>query len=188
MSDLIVLEQLTPATVFKEGGGDPVIEQIKQEVLSVDRDISTEEGRKNVASLAYKVARSKTLLDEMGKTFAADLKKQTKAIDNERARIWDALEALQKQVRQPLTEFEDAETSRIQEHEGTLLKIESSAIFDGIPLPPHKFRIDCQRFPATCSAIGKSLENAPQIRLTASPPIFRSSLPSDKSMKTNKLN
>src|ERR1700744_4077654 len=98
MSELIVLESLTPATVFTQGGGDPVIEQIRQEVLSVDRDISTDEGRKNVASLAYKGARSKTLLDEMGKTFAADLKRQTKAIDTERARIWDALEEIQKEV------------------------------------------------------------------------------------------
>lgn len=123
MNELIVLENLTPAVVFTERGGDPIIDKIRDEVLSVDRDISTEEGRKSVASLAHKVARSKTFLDEMGKTFASDLKKKTKAIDTERARIWDALEAIQKEVRQPLTDFENAEKNRIDFMERTILHI-----------------------------------------------------------------
>lgn len=123
MNELAVLENLTPATVFTEGGGDPIIDKIRDEVISVDRDISTPEGRKLVASLAHKVARSKTFLDEMGKTFASDLKKQTKAIDTERARIWDALEAIQKEVRQPLTDFENAEKQRIDYMERMILHI-----------------------------------------------------------------
>lgn len=125
-TELLVLENLTPAVVFAEKGGDPIVDAIKKEVLAVDRDISTIEGRKQVASLAHKVARSKTLLDEMGKTFAADLKKQTKVIDTERSRIWDALEALQKEVRQPLTEFEEKEKKRIADHEADIVEINAA--------------------------------------------------------------
>ena len=125
-NDLIAIQNITPAAIFKEGGADPIIDKIRKEVLAVDRDISTEEGRKHVASLAYKVARSKTLLDEMGKTFAADLKKQVKAIDGERSRIWDALNGLQKEVRQPLTDFEEKEKTRIARHEADLNEIVES--------------------------------------------------------------
>lgn len=43
----------------------------------------------------------------------ADRKKELKAIDAEGARIWDELEALQKEVRQPLTEWENRDKERI---------------------------------------------------------------------------
>ena len=128
-NEVLVLERLLPTKVFTAGGGDPIIDKIRKEVLSVDRDISTEAGRAQIKSLAFKVARSKTFLDEMGKTFASDLKKQTKAIDTERARIWDALEELHKEVRAPLTEFEEKEKARVAEHEAALLHIQSLAEF-----------------------------------------------------------
>lgn len=128
-NEVLVLEKLLPAKVFTAGGGDQIIDKIREEVLSVDRDISTESGRAQIKSLAFKVARSKTFLDEMGKTLASDLKKQTKAIDTERARIWDALEELQKEVRAPLTEFEEKEKTRIADHESALLHIQSLAEF-----------------------------------------------------------
>jgi hypothetical protein len=122
-NEVLVLERLLPAKVFTAGGGDPIIDKIREEVLSVDRDISTEAGRAQIKSLAFKVARSKTFLDEMGKKFNSDLKKQTTAVDKERARIWDKLEALQKEVRAPLTEFEDKEKARIAQHEQNIAEI-----------------------------------------------------------------
>jgi hypothetical protein len=131
MNDLVAIQSVVPADVFVAGGGDPIIDAIKREVLAVDRDISTEEGRETVRKLAYKVARSKTFIDEAGKKFVADKKQEIKVVDNERSRIWEALEKLQKDVRQPLTDFEDKEEHRVAGHESALLELEQATIFDG---------------------------------------------------------
>src|SRR5947209_7999861 len=107
MNELIALETLTPLQVFSDNGLDPIIERIEKEARSILLDISTEKGRKEIASLAYKVAQSKNTLDKMGKDLVSGWKEQAKKVDAERAKAWDRLEALQKEIRLPLTEWEN---------------------------------------------------------------------------------
>ena len=126
---LALVTRLTPATVFKDNGLDPIIDLIEKEVRATVLDISTPKGRKDIASLAHKVAKSKNGLDEMGKQLVKGWKESAKRVDVERARAWDRLEALQKEVRQPLTEWEDKEKSRIATHEANLAEIENSGRF-----------------------------------------------------------
>ena len=57
--------------VFVPGGVDSILERIFAEARSTPRDISTPAGRDAIKSLAYKVARSKTALDDMGKKLVA---------------------------------------------------------------------------------------------------------------------
>ena len=78
-TDLVALRVLTPAVVFVPGGVDKIIGQIEAEVRAVKTDISTKAGREAIGSLAYKVARSKTALDDMGKALAADWKARAAA-------------------------------------------------------------------------------------------------------------
>jgi hypothetical protein len=111
--DLIVVEQLNPVQIFTGGGADPLVEKIKKLAEEFEPDLTTEGGRKEIASLAYKIARSKTTLDEMGKSLVADQKAQIKKVDAERRRVWDELEGIQASVRAPLTEWENAEKNRI---------------------------------------------------------------------------
>lgn len=125
-TDLAIVETLNPAVVFAPGGVDSILEKIRTEVKSVKTDISTGSGRDQIRSLAFKVARSKTALDELGKNLVADLKKQTGAIDAERRRIRDDLDALKDEVRQPLTDWEDADKRRIEAHEAAIAEIESA--------------------------------------------------------------
>jgi colicin import membrane protein len=110
---LAVIESLTPAKLFEPGTIDPLIERIKAEVRSVAIDITTDFGRKACASLAFKVARSKTFIDKQRLELVRDEKKRLAAIDKEGTRIWNALEDLQKEVRQPLTAWEQ-EQERIE--------------------------------------------------------------------------
>src|SRR5690348_15385756 len=105
----IDISTLTPATVFAPGGMEGIISKLEAEVRAIDRDISTPEGREAVKSLAYKVARSKTALDEMGKELVAGIKKQAGAIDADRKLARDRLDALKEEVRGPLTAWEEAE-------------------------------------------------------------------------------
>ena len=120
---LAVVETMTGAELFQPGAIDPILNRIKAEVRAIPIDISTDAGRKSVASLAYKVAKSKTFIDGVRKQLVEGEKKRLKLIDQEGARIWDELEALQKEVRQPLTDWENAEKSRVAAHESALAEL-----------------------------------------------------------------
>ena len=104
---LIVLENLVPENIFKEGGCRPILEAIVREVGKHIPDVTTAKGRKEVASLAHKVAQSKTFLDNMGKDVKEKYKAIIDPIDKERKTIRDELDALKEQVRMPLTAYEE---------------------------------------------------------------------------------
>lgn len=122
-TDLVILDKLTPAVIFAPGGVNDVLEKIAKEVRSQQTDISTKSGRDAVASLAYKVARSKTALDKMGKELGETHYKSWKAITAERSRIETELDALRDEVRKPLTDWEDAEKDRLAGHEAAIAEI-----------------------------------------------------------------
>lgn len=124
---LVPLASLQAVTLFSPGGSTDVLDRIRQEARAVaaETDISTKQGRAGIASLAYKVARSKTALDEMGANLAADLKKKVGAIDAERRRVREELDALRDEVRKPLTDWEGAENKRVSGHEQALVQINS---------------------------------------------------------------
>ena len=70
---LIIAEPITAITVYQtEGGVDAILSKIKAEVKSIVFEVSTAAGRKEVASLAYKIARTKTLLDDQGKALVEE--------------------------------------------------------------------------------------------------------------------
>jgi colicin import membrane protein len=129
VSALALVETVTAVEVFTESGLDPILERIATEARTLALDISTDKGRKEIASLAHKIAKSKTALDKLGKDLVAGWKDQAKKVDQERARAWGFLEALQKEIRQPLTEWEDREKTRVAAHEQRLASIENSAIY-----------------------------------------------------------
>lgn len=132
-TDLVLNKVLTPAMVFAPGGVDAILKKITDEVAAFKPDISTATGRKAVASIAHKVARSKTALDDMGKELVAEWKKKAGAVDAERRIIRDRLDELKDQVRKPLTDWEDADKARIYGHEDALASLEALAVFNGEP-------------------------------------------------------
>jgi hypothetical protein len=125
---LPALPAIVPADFFKPNGSAEILEGIKAAVRAqaAQLDISTEQRRAKIASLAYAVAKDKNRLDDEGKNLVAATKEAIKAIDKERARVWDEMEALQKEVRQPLTDWENAEKERIGNHEAALKLIQEA--------------------------------------------------------------
>jgi hypothetical protein len=91
---------------------DAFFAQVKAETEKLDIDLTTEKGRKAIASMAYKVARTKTALDDFGKKLNEDARKQIAVVDEARRRIRERLDALRDAVRRPLTEWEEAEEKR----------------------------------------------------------------------------
>jgi colicin import membrane protein len=118
--ELVTTEALVPALVFAEGGVDALLGRIREQALSVKIDISTSTGRQECAALAYKVARSKTALDAMGKDLGAAHYLSWRAITSERAKLVKELDALRDEVRKPLTEWEGVEKARVASHEATI--------------------------------------------------------------------
>jgi colicin import membrane protein len=129
LATISAVQTIVPADFFKPDGSAEVLAALKSEVRSQAEklDISTETGRGAIASLAYKVARSKTALDEQGKKLVADTKAAIQAIDKERGKVWDEIEALQKEVRKPLTDWENAERVRVIGHENALREMAACA-------------------------------------------------------------
>lgn len=113
MSDIALIQNLTPAIFTEKGGLDKLIEDIKKRVANFNADASTAIGRDEIKSFAFKIAKSKTALDNLGKDCVADWKAKSKLVDAERSRVWEVMEALQHQVRKPVTDWEQIEESRI---------------------------------------------------------------------------
>ncbi|WP_233979603.1 coiled-coil domain-containing protein [Pectobacterium versatile] len=107
ITDLVVIEKSTALEVFKSSDSvEDIISKVEREVNSFVADVNTNKGRKDIASMAYKVAQSKTYLDGLGKDLVAELKEVPKLIDANRKTVRDRLDALRDKVRQPLTEWE----------------------------------------------------------------------------------
>lgn len=121
---LIVYEEKQIVSAFSEGLDD-FISKVRKEALSVVTDISTEKGRKEIASLAHKISKTKTGIDKVGKELKAEAKAKCDAIDADRGRAWDALQKLQDEVRKPLSDWENKEQARIDEHENALIRLAS---------------------------------------------------------------
>lgn len=122
-NDLVVIEQQTAITAFNDGKVDDVLDKIEREVRSIVTDISTEKGRKEIASIARKIASTKVAMDDMGKQLKEDAKKKCDAIDAERRKITKRLDALKEEFRKPLTEWEQAEQLRIDGHEAAIQRL-----------------------------------------------------------------
>ncbi|GKN95789.1 hypothetical protein [Klebsiella variicola] len=127
--DLVVIEKKNAMAVFTNNDQlDPLIEAIEKEARSLVPDVTTKKGRDAIASMAHKVARSKTYIDNAGKDLVAELKALPKQIDESRRVVRERLDALKDEVRRPLTEWE-AEQERIKAKEAmNALHVEALAM------------------------------------------------------------
>lgn len=127
--DLVVIEKKNAMAVFTNNDQlDPLIELIEKEARSLVPDVTTKKGRDAIASMAHKVARSKTYIDNAGKDLVAELKALPKQIDESRRVVRERLDALKDEVRRPLTEWE-AEQERIKAEEAmNALHVEALAM------------------------------------------------------------
>ena len=104
-------------TVFTTPHGlDPYLQKIRAQLDEFKSDVSTKKGRDAIASMAYKVAKGKTALDNMGKALVDEMKREPAMVDAERKRMRDTMEQWKEEVRAPLTAWEKAEEARQARH------------------------------------------------------------------------
>lgn len=127
-TDLVVIEKANALTVFKSADQiEEILQKVEHEVMSFVPDVTTVKGRKEIASLAYRVSQTKSYLDGLGKDLVAELKEVPKLIDANRKTVRDRLDALRDKARQPYTEWE-AEQERIKAEEEARIAAEKLAL------------------------------------------------------------
>jgi len=131
---LATIETLNPIVVFQtQGGVEDILSKLERDVRSVQTDATTEKGRKEIKSLAHKVARSKTALDDMGKAVAEDHRKVVDSVNASRREIKERLDALRDEVRKPVDDYEARELARIYELKCRITRIEQAYVsLDGV--------------------------------------------------------
>lgn len=126
-TDLVVIEKSSALTVFKSSDQiEEILQKVEREVMSFVPDVTTAKGRKEIASLAYRVAQTKTYLDGLGKDLVAELKEVPKLIDANRKTVRDRLDALRDKARQPVTDWE-AEQEHVKAEEEARIAAEKMA-------------------------------------------------------------
>lgn len=109
-----------PALFTEENGIESVVAKIEDEVRKVHIDVSTAKGRKAAKSLASKVSRSKTLIDEVGKEQNEERNRLNKEVNAKRNLAKERLDALRDEVRAPVEQWEREESERVKKHQVAL--------------------------------------------------------------------
>lgn len=139
-TQLVTIPKADALTVFTADAAiDPILARIRQEIDAFEPDITTKRGRDNIASIAYRVARSKTYLDGVGKELVDEQKKIPNKIDATRKRIRDTLDSWKDEVRKPLTDWEAAEEARTSRIKADLAEFQA-LIDDKQPRPSAAIR------------------------------------------------
>jgi hypothetical protein len=119
------IEQITSnAVAIFSGGLDETLARISQELKNFTPDISTEKGRKQIKSQAFKAARCKTKLDDMGLQLTEDARAKITAINADRKKVNDYLDALRDEIRKPVDDWEESEKKRTDDHEAAILHMD----------------------------------------------------------------
>lgn len=128
---LIALPQPKDAlSVFTSEDGsaiEPFLQMVRDKIDAFKGDATTASGRAAIKSMAHKVAKSKTALEEVGKALADEQKSIPKRIDATRKRIKDTLDLWRDEVRKPVDDWETKEDARKLLHTTALTCLDNLA-------------------------------------------------------------
>lgn len=93
---------------FGVGSLKRFVDAARAAVIGEVPDLTTDKGRKRIASLAANVAKSKTAVDGHGRAYLRQLKEIPKVIEAELREFESDMNALRDEVRKPLNEYEAA--------------------------------------------------------------------------------
>lgn len=108
---------------FKDGANlDGLYNVVEIKARALVADVTTKEGVSQIKSTARQIASIKKRVDDLGKDIVAELKDLPKQIDANRKKWREDMEALQDEIRKPVTEIENrqAEIEEIRATHGKL--------------------------------------------------------------------
>ena len=124
------VEKAAYMAAFSQAGGlQSIIDQITQQAHEQAKglDASTAANRKKLASIAYSVAQAKTGIDGEGKDLVSEAKAKIKVVDDNRKSVRDKLDTLRDTIRQPVTDYEQAEQARLAAIQAVLDQLDTLA-------------------------------------------------------------
>ncbi len=127
--DLNKLKELDGNKLYREGLLAPTVNDLKDEAAAFVADVATEEGRKAIKSFAYRLTRSKNILDEKGKEINDTLRVHINAVDERRRVMRKELDALIADIEKPLTQWEAAEAQRKNKLDADLGFVKNAIVF-----------------------------------------------------------
>lgn len=93
---------------FKDGANlDGLYNVVESKARALVADVTTKEGVSQIKSTARQIASIKKRVDDLGKDIVAELKDLPKQIDANRKKWREDMEALQDEIRKPVTEIEN---------------------------------------------------------------------------------
>jgi hypothetical protein len=131
MTEIILYDEkeANAVTLFNNGGLDPFIENIKKVAENFEGDLTTEKGRKEIKSLAYKISNAKSLVDKLRMKENEKHQVEIKANNKKGNKAIGDLQALQDEVRKPVTDWENKDKERVERHKEVLQFIEDQIKF-----------------------------------------------------------
>ncbi|MEA3044542.1 MAG: colicin import rane protein [Sphingomonadales bacterium] len=128
-TDLVVMATVNPVEIFTSREQySAFYEKIKAEVEKHTPDVSTERGRAAVRKLAFGVTKAKTTLEKAALALTEEWRQKTALVNTSRNEMVAELGALAKDVRRPLTEWEEAEAARIERCRATIDGFKQAAV------------------------------------------------------------
>ena len=107
---VVVADKEGLQSFFKDGANlESLYGVIEKKALGLVADVATKEGASQIKSAARQLASVKTKVDDIGKKVVAELKELPKVIDANRKSFREKMEALQDEIRRPVTEIEERE-------------------------------------------------------------------------------
>jgi len=130
--DIITIDRSTAFATFTSddpaAAFAPVLAELRAIVNAWESPgVETADARNEIKSFAFKLTKSRTAVEAIGKELAVEAKAIPKRIDASRRYIESEIEAIRDAVRAPLTEWERSETARVDRHKNTLEVIASIA-------------------------------------------------------------
>lgn len=116
-----------------EGGAQSLFDRIATQARTIVPDLSTDKGCKEIASIARKVASTKTAFDAHGKALKEQYTVITNKIDADRKLFRDQCDALRDEIRKPLTDWENAKKAREAEIQSKIAEFDKGRIDIGSP-------------------------------------------------------
>lgn len=111
---LLSIRQASIETVFTDPEAlAPVLSYVADLARAHQPDLTTKKGREAIASVAYKVAQTKTYMDGLGKVLVDELKERPKKVDAGRKQAREFFDSLRDEVRKPLTDLEAEEARQV---------------------------------------------------------------------------
>ena len=140
---------------FRNGANlDGLYNVVETKARALVADVTTKEGVSQIKSTARQIASIKKRVDDIGKDVVAELKDLPKQIDANRKKWREDMEALQEEIRKPVTEIENrqAEIEEIRATHGKLVLSGSEEIKAAIE--------SLDKIELTCDKWKESLEDA----------------------------